>query len=224
MDISRIHAMKESLTEWAKGEIEKGKDCVDTEEMGKVVDMIKDLADAEKNCYEAKYYKAIHEAMEKEEKNGTGDIPWYLNFIGGMDGRAGYDNWRYSSGRFAPKGHGHMSRDGYTRPYTLEEHRDYRDTQMGDFDWMNPWMTNSRMGYDSQNRMMNDSHYDKYKNARRHYTETHSMKDKSDMDTHAQAHMDATIDSFRDIWQDADPEMRRRMKTNLSTLINEMNV
>lgn len=222
MDISRIHAMKESLTEWAKSEIEKGKECVDTEEMGSVIDMIKDLADAEKNCYEAKYYKAIHEAMEKEDKEHN--IPWYLGFFGGMDARAGYDNWRYSSGRFAPKGHGHMERDGYTRPYTLEDHRNYRDTHMGDSDWTNPWMENSRMGFNDQNGMMNNTHYDRYKDARRHYTETHSMKDKSAMDTYAQAHVDGAIESFRDIWQDADPDMRRRMKSNLSTLINEMTI
>lgn len=46
MDIKRIHEMLEMLTESAKSEMDKGIDNVDTTEMSKVTDMIKDLAEA----------------------------------------------------------------------------------------------------------------------------------------------------------------------------------
>ena len=46
MDIKRMHEMIEKLSESAECEFAKGIECVDTEEMGKVTDMLKDLAEA----------------------------------------------------------------------------------------------------------------------------------------------------------------------------------
>ena len=46
MHIERMHKMIECLCEKAWSEMEKGLECVDTAEMGQVVDMIKDLNDA----------------------------------------------------------------------------------------------------------------------------------------------------------------------------------
>lgn len=227
MDISRIHAMKESLTEWAKAEIDKGAACVCTAEMGQVIDMIKDLAQAEKDCYEAKYYKEIHESMEdfKEKEKceaSTGGMPWYLKFLSGD--KAGYDNWRYpSSGRFASKGHG--MRYGYMPEWydpMMHGPVEWDDGRMG-YEGPNDWKTatsttyNDRTGYGT-------TPYDRYKEAKRHYTESHSTQDKAAMDEHAKKHLETSIDSFRDIWQEADPEMKRKMKTNLASLVNEMNV
>lgn len=90
-----LNEMKHTLIEAAKAQLAKGVENIDTEEMGEVVDMIKDLADAEKSCMEASYYENVTEAMDEYS-----------------DGRMGYDRWRYSSGRFAPKGRG--TRSGYT--------------------------------------------------------------------------------------------------------------
>ena len=45
MDIKRMHCMIEKLSECAKSEMESGIENVDTCEMGKVVDMMKDLAE-----------------------------------------------------------------------------------------------------------------------------------------------------------------------------------
>lgn len=55
MHIERMHKMQECLTEKAVNELEKGVENVDTSEMGQVVDMIKDLAEAE-------YLKSPHQA------------------------------------------------------------------------------------------------------------------------------------------------------------------
>lgn len=52
MDIKRMHEMIEKLSESAECEFAKGIECVDTEEMGKVTDMLKDLA-------EAMYYRTL---------------------------------------------------------------------------------------------------------------------------------------------------------------------
>lgn len=45
MHIERIHKMIECLTEKTLCELDKGVENVNTEEMGEVVDMIKDLAE-----------------------------------------------------------------------------------------------------------------------------------------------------------------------------------
>ena len=58
MDVKRMHCMIEKLSECAKEEFEKGIECVDTDEMGKVTDMLKDLA-------EAMYYRTLTNSMEE---------------------------------------------------------------------------------------------------------------------------------------------------------------
>lgn len=77
--------IKHDLIDAAKAEWAKGIENVNTEELGEVVDMIKDLAEA---CY----YCSVTDAMDEYEPMG-------------------YDRWRYASGRFAPKGRGTY---GYT--------------------------------------------------------------------------------------------------------------
>lgn len=65
MHIERMHKMQECLTEKAVSEFEKGIENVDTSEMGEVVDMIKDLAEAE---YHSIISKAMKKADEEEEE------------------------------------------------------------------------------------------------------------------------------------------------------------
>lgn len=57
MHIERIHKMLECLAEKSLCEIEKGIENVNTEEMGEVIDMIKDLSEAE-------YYATITKAKQ----------------------------------------------------------------------------------------------------------------------------------------------------------------
>lgn len=94
-----LNELKHKLLDAVKAEVSKGVENVDTEELGEVVDMIKDLASAEKDCMEACYYELVCEAMDDGESE-----------------RMGYDRWRYASGRFAPKGRGSRVR-GYLPPY-----------------------------------------------------------------------------------------------------------
>lgn len=87
--LKELNEVKHTLLDAVKMQVSGGLESVNTEELGEVVDMIKDLASAEKDCMEAAYYELVCEAMSGEE-----------------NGRMGYDRWRYASGRFAPKGRG----------------------------------------------------------------------------------------------------------------------
>ena len=193
--------MKETLIKWAKSEIERGPENVDTGEMGQVIDMIKDLAVAEEKCIKACYYEAILKEMGHEEK---GDRAY-------MD-RMGYDGKK----KFMPP-----------------KYRE--DEPMVDMYWLD----NMRMGYpkggrsrDSMGRFksgydgdMDDRYgrpYNEYKEAKRHYTETKSATDKEEMDRHANEHVMDTIATVREIYKTADPELRTRIKGDLTKLVGEM--
>ena len=98
MDIKRMHDMIEKLSETAKCEFDKGIENVDACEMGQVTDMLKDLA-------EAMYYRTLTKAMDEAEDD---EIMEMFDRYG--DGRRFYDHYRYSDGRFAPKGRGSYRR------------------------------------------------------------------------------------------------------------------
>lgn len=197
--VKEICDLKDKLLCWTKEECEKGKGAVDTKEMGEVVDMVKDLAKAEKSCWEAAYYMSIVEAMKEAEESDDG--AW----------RMGYDNWRYASGRFAPKGHGH--RTGYIPdPHHL-------DPMMYETDGM----MNPRMGYTGTVPTHTyGEHFDHFKDAKRHYTQTGDKSSRQAMDSHAQQHVEETTETIREIWSDASPELRKKMKQDFTKLIGEM--
>lgn len=98
-----IREIKHDIIDAVKAEVAKGLCEASTEELGAAIDMVKDLAKAEKDCMEACYYEKIVEEMDDDEGE-----------------RYGYDRWRYASGRFAPKGRGSY---GYV-PMTMEMPRD----------------------------------------------------------------------------------------------------
>lgn len=157
MHIERIHKMVECLTEKAVNEFEKGIENVDTSEMGEVVDMIKDLAEAE---YHSIISKAMKKADEEEEEYNKELLRSLKAEYGEESGRRFYDHYRYANGRFAPKGHG--TRRGYEEPpymhmYPEMEHMRDMDRDYGKMYYTEP---------------MNESGYDR---AKRNYTETKEM-------------------------------------------------
>lgn len=189
----------------------KGTDNMNVETTGKIVDMIKDLAQAEKDCMEACYYKTVVGAMDDYGFENEIEIE--------AEGRMGYDTRRYSNGRYAPKGAGHYSpvhgRSGYT---PMPTH-------------MPPYMMNNsnpheyRMGYPNTTPRGAYGHsMDNYKNAKRYYTETKDPHHKEQMNQHAKDHVNETIYTFKEIWDDADPELKRDMKGQLSKLVAEMQI
>lgn len=169
-----------------------------SEEGGAIVDEIKDLADAKKNCWKACYYEEAVMAMRQAEEE-----PRY------GDERMGYDNWRYRSGRFAPTGKGH--RTGYIPQADWDD----VDQTLGDM-----YMKRADMRSDSKHGKT----YDSWANARKHYHDTKDPNSKLEMDNKTMEYMGETVDTFREMWKDADPSMKKKMKMDLSNLVGEMTV
>lgn len=174
--------IKHTIVDAVKAQMAQGVECVDTEEMGEVVDMIKDLAQAEKSCMEAAYYELVCEAMQGDDSYG-------------------YDRWRYSSGRFAPKGRGSIR--GYLPPYMNDG-----DTSMG-YDRTDGRTRSNSSTYDSASG----------RSMRYGYTpETMGMHDGMS----SKEKMDKAIDVMGDIWADATKAEREVLKTCVQDLLYQM--
>lgn len=195
--IEDVHEIKNDLICSFKNETSKGLSHVSTEEASKITDMIKDLAEAEEKAWKACYYQLICQAMMEAEHDSE---------------RMGYDHWRYSSGRFAPKGHGHMS--GYNFPPMPGHH-------------MDPAMIH-RMGYGSsgEGETMHDygrgHNYEGYARARRHFTETKDPHARAEMNERAREYTNDAITSIGEMMMDADPELKKKIKTDLANLLSQM--
>lgn len=119
--IDKICKMKDKLCEYAHQQMQQGLDRVDTHEMGAVIDMIKDLAEAERSCVEADYYESVVEAMEDSggrygyDEGGSpgGRSDYRMESSDGEGGRMGYRN-QYGNWPANPKNRRRMRRRGYT--------------------------------------------------------------------------------------------------------------
>lgn len=210
--ISEISELKEKLVCCFKACMDAGIEKMDTAEAGQVADMIKDLAEAEEKCWKACYYKSIVESMDEARTDEEEELPWYLEAL------RGYNPSRYkSSGRYASKGHG--TRMGYVDGMPRDNMPLYPNPRMG---YVAPQSWDSPDGISKDWDGRYGEPYNKYKMARRHYTETHSQSDKAEMSDRAVEHMNDTFETIRDIWHDADPDLRKRMKSDVTKLLNEM--
>lgn len=96
--VQKIAELKDLLIDRMEHAIdERGIERVDLSETSKLADQIKDLAEAEKACWEAEYYMAVTEAMENRgympEDIGDGMSRGYR--------RRGYNMSRDSRGRYS---------------------------------------------------------------------------------------------------------------------------
>lgn len=194
-----IREMKNQFVDAAKFEISKGVEQVCTEEMSQVVDMIKDLCYAEEKIIKACYYEQVMKAMSEAGENE----------------RYGYDHYRYSNGHFAPKGHGHY---GYTENMENNANGYSPVSHIGSHNLMH-----NRMGYvmpmvDREAGM----NYEMWKDARRHYQESKSPRDKDLMNEHARKHLDETLMTLKEIMNASDPELQKRMKNDLNNFLTDM--
>lgn len=99
--VELIKQAKDSMLERMEQAInERGAERVDVSEMGKLADIVKDLAEAEKSCWEAEYYRTVSESMEGGSMGY--DSMGYQGQRGGSQGRSGY---RDSMGRYARRGY-----------------------------------------------------------------------------------------------------------------------
>lgn len=96
--VEKIKADKDKILEYMGKSLEKyGPDKMNVEEVGKLADAVKDMAEAEKACWEAEYYRSVTEAMEGQ----SGYMPEGMGY-----GRMGYNPSRDSMGRYARRGYG----------------------------------------------------------------------------------------------------------------------
>lgn len=225
MEHDKIECLLDQFTAWASEETAHGKERIDTKEMGEVIDMIKDLAEAKEKLWKACYYKEIVEAMDEYEEDEE-EKELIESIIRKMEHgeqlteheRMGYDRWRYASGRYAPKGRGHRTRMGFIPdpkpwPTTVSP---YMGT---DGDGMGTYGDMYGMPLDRYGR---EPSYARYKRARKHYTETRSPEAKTEMSEEAMNHVKESVETMRDIWADADPDLKKKMKADLTSLMNEM--
>lgn len=250
-EINKICEAKKQLMCWVQEEINCGKEYMSkdgvVESVGQLVDMVKDLAEAEEKIMKTKYYEMmVCAAMTTGE-----DM---------MDvGRMGYDNWRYKSGKFAPKGsgsnvgHGRGLRMGfvddrdypwpdYVHPHMMPEMQygmgpfgyDYdqkdRDARWGkDYDKMGTRRSVGPMGFPMDDVWkygedwsgMKGTPYEDYRMAKKHYTETNKPEHRKELDDKI---VDASVDmigSMGEMWEDASPETRKKMEENMRTLIRQ---
>lgn len=211
MHIERIHKMQECLTEKAVSEFEKGIENVDTSEMGEVVDMIKDLAEAE-------YHSIISKAMKKADEEGEEYDKELLRSLkaeyGEESGRRYYDHYRYANGRFAPKGKGTYRR-GYEEPpyyhmYPEAEHMRDMDRDYGKMYYTEP---------------MSESGYDR---AKRNYTETKEMhkantpEDKEHKMKSLDSYTKELASDITGMVADMSAEEKNLLRAKLSTLVSKI--
>lgn len=180
---------------------------VNKDELGGLVDMVKDMAETKRNCWEAQYYKTVTEAMEKGgeesyEENGRGinpncipthmirkHITGYTPFNPNMDD--GFDFVDYHNGMKDRNNNDHY--DNWNDEARNQKHH---KNQYGDA-------------------------FGEYEDARRHYTETKSLEDRNHMNEKAMEHVEHSMMTLRDIWKNADPTIRKEVSSAISSLASE---
>lgn len=200
-----MHDMIEKLTECAKSQFDKGLESVDTCEMGKVIDMIKDLA-------EAMYYRTLTKTMDESEDEEI--LKMFDRY--GRDKRF-YDHYRYEDGRFAPKGRGTYRRN-YDEPMWHMTPEMYRDMDREPY---------GRMYY-TEPTHMHDSREGKSGISRRTYMDTRDAhKANTQQDKEAKMHdletyMRELSDDLTELIAGMIPEEKNLAKSKLSTLVSKM--
>lgn len=143
--MAELAVMKEGLI--AEISEDYGNDDISLSDLDTAVNIIHHIAETERNCAEACYYKTVTEAMGKEGSSS---------------------DTNYAS----------MYRYGLA-------YKDYRDSM-------------------------------------KHYSETRSEWDKEEMDEHAVEHVSDTISTLRDIWKHVSTENKKKIKADITSLLNEM--
>lgn len=216
MDIKRMHDMIEKLSECAKCEFDSGIENVNTCEMGEVIDMMKDLA-------EAMYYRTLTKAMENAESEEVLEMFDRYN-----DDRRYYDHYRYSDGRFAPKGRGTYRR-GYKEeiPYimTPEMYREHDPEYYRDMDRAN----RGRMYYtEPSTTPTHDIREGKSGMSRKMYMETKEMhkgntpEDKQHKMRELENYAKELTEDVVDMVADMSAEEKNLLKTKMQTLVQKI--
>ena len=159
---------------------------------------VRETSAAIKDLAEAKYYCTVTEAMEKGEEYPYGySQPHYPGgTVGRMtSGNMGYPGWNdiYGYNPTGYNGRGNSGNYGY--------HDDHMYKPMVD---QEPYIQD----------------YINWKDAKRHYTETHSAADKNKLDEHMEKHFNNIIDILTIMYKDSDISTKRDLKENITAFAN----
>lgn len=216
-----MHKFAEKIMECVKSKVEtRGIDNVsydEVKELGEWVDIAKDIV-----CYDKDM--RIIEAMDEEEKYGE------------MEYRMGYRG-RDSKGRFV-----HRSGRGRSAGYTPYVHMmpPFMDGMYDEYDGMMP--EDYRMGYSDGRGGHSGNYggsehsenvgnrggsrygesYDGYRNARRHYTETHSPEHQKEMRDKISEVFDDMETITVDMVKDMSPEDKQKYKVKLQQMMQKI--
>ena len=191
-----ICSLKHHMLHYVMGETEKGFEPTPEKVhvLKEYIEMIKCLAETEKECQEADYYEAVVQAMEENRMMESERMGYNPN-----RNRMG----QYSDGRAGNSGSN--SRRGYSpdRMYSRMMPGDDRD-EWGDDD------------------PRHSETFNRFRKAKRYYTKSHSEEDKQRMKDASNEHMMETMATIREMWDDADPDLRTRMKADLTNLVTNL--
>ena len=214
-----IKDLKKRLIDWAKKEIAEGtvNNPQAIHSYGEIIDMVKDMAEAEKLCNEASYYESVSEAMEDYGDDPRMGYPRRRNAMGqySRTGRSGYDDGYYpmaeadrrDGGVNRSSSRSGNARSGYTPDRFVPQMRMDEDNRAMREDWDDPRYSRP---------------FNQYRMAKRHFTETKSDRDRQEMKDYANEHVAESMSTLREIWDSADQDLRVRMKSDLTKLIGDM--
>lgn len=236
--IKEICDLKEKLISDIKESYSNGCYEGNIEIAGEIVDMIKDYCEIEKNAWESKYYETLIDAMGKSESESMSD-----------DERFGYNYNRRSNGEYARRGTGDMTMGypyyrmpnysvsdlmGYSnngnsgRSYSNSNNSSYSNN--GNSGYSNNGNSggsnsNSRYGYGQLDDYFDPKYgesYNRYRIARRHYHDSNSDSDKEEMNDYAKDSVNDAMNSMKEIYRNSSPEMKKRVKEDLTKMINDL--
>ena len=191
-----ICTLKHNILHYVMGETEKGfeDDPAKVHVLKEYVEMIKCLAETEKECQEADYYESVVEAMEESDRMGYNPNRNRRGQYSDGRGRSG-DGYSYSD----------MGSSSSRRGYAPDKM--YARMMMDDWD------------VDDGDDFRHSEPFNRFRRAKRHYTKTHSETDKHKMREASTDHMMETMSTIREMWDEADPDLQARMKADLTNLV-----
>lgn len=217
----KLDEMIDKIEEALYGQMSNGIEQIDTEEFGKVADIFKDLMSAKKNCYKAKYYESVVDAMEESESEESEE-----------DGRKYYTRRsRDSRGRYT-------SRRGYRDPMMdmdidAEDYERLRDMDRKGYNRMYftepmAYTEMSRYYTDGNRSGMRDSREGRSGMSRKGYVESKEMHNSgSDADKIVnRKELEKWVDDIgadvKELVPTMSAEERTSLKTKMTNLVNAL--
>ena len=205
------YEMMSKLKEHAGCELSKSKERINAKDLGEVIDMIKDLADAEEKEAEKKYYEAITKAMKESEYCVDYDV----------NGKLGYQN-RMQTGKTSMM----MNPNYMPEKYDANDNMrmsDMSSGRMGTSNYgVNQMSPEMRMNNTRRTPMSGSKYgysHDKYMEERKNYS-TDSQEDKEKRKRLLNEYLDDFMESAKEMVEDMTQEERQMWKIKLNRIVN----